>query len=119
MARSVLIVEDDIDLRETLYLLFEASGLQVEAAGSVPDALACFERASIGLILTDDNLKGTLTGWDLAREVSESNKPVPVIAFTGSSNLNQLESSGLFAQVIEKPSDPDTLIEIITTHLKP
>ena len=64
----ILIVEDDIDLREGLSFSFSSDGYVVTESGTKRDGLSKIAKNSYDLILLDCNLPDG-TGFDLCREV--------------------------------------------------
>jgi DNA-binding response OmpR family regulator len=80
--RSVLLVEDDAELAETLERYLSARRLSVTAVGSAEDALRML-RSGLrpGIVILDINLPGR-TGWDLLRDPAyrESGAPPVVVA---------------------------------------
>ncbi|ALM85845.1 response regulator transcription factor [Bordetella sp. N] len=54
----ILIVEDDIEIREALADFLNGKGYSTHQAGSVEEALACLARTSVDLVLLDIMLPG-------------------------------------------------------------
>jgi DNA-binding response OmpR family regulator len=80
--RSILLVEDDAALAETLERYLSAHRLSVTVAGSAEDAASLLSSGMRpGLVILDINLPGR-TGWDLLRDQAylESGSPPVVIA---------------------------------------
>lgn len=65
---SILIVDDDLSLREFLGILLARDGYAVRAAASGEAAMAAVEAAWPDLVLTDLNMPG-MSGLDLLREL--------------------------------------------------
>jgi DNA-binding response OmpR family regulator len=81
--RSILLVEDDPVLAETLERYLSAHRLQVTVVGSTEDAARMLGSGLLpGLVILDINLPGR-TGWDLLRDPAylESGSP-PVVVTT-------------------------------------
>ncbi|MFC4277106.1 response regulator transcription factor [Achromobacter aloeverae] len=64
----ILLVEDDIEIREALADFLAGKGYAVHQAGSVEDALACLAREAVDLVLLDIMLPGQ-DGLDLCRRL--------------------------------------------------
>ncbi|MDB5936236.1 MAG: hybrid sensor histidine kinase/response regulator [Massilia sp.] len=62
---SILLVEDNADMRDMTGEVLRALGYQVEAAGSAEEALALLERSSHNVLITDVGLPG-MSGYQLA-----------------------------------------------------
>jgi DNA-binding NtrC family response regulator len=68
--RTVLIVEDDAELRALIVMLFEDSDLEIVACDSAESALATMllRGRDVVMIFSDVRLPGAMDGPDLARE---------------------------------------------------
>jgi len=68
--RTVLVVEDDTELRALIVLLFEDSELEVVGCEDAEAALATMRRArrDVVMIFRDVRLPGAMDGLDLVRE---------------------------------------------------
>ena len=75
---SVLIIEDDQDLREGLRHNLELEGYKVETAASGPEGLEKATSRDFSLVLLDLMLPG-LPGLEVLKRVRESGKRTPVI----------------------------------------
>jgi signal transduction histidine kinase/CheY-like chemotaxis protein len=81
--RRVLVVEDNVDARESLRLLLLAEGHEVAVAGDGPDALLKLRSFRPQIAFIDVGLPG-MDGYALAREVrSGGDATVVLIALTG------------------------------------
>jgi two-component system response regulator HydG len=86
---SVLLVDDDPDMREAVHVMLERRGLQVEIAESASAALDKLSRSEIDVIVTDVVLgEGSMGGIELCRQAAEKYRDVPVIVVTGHANLD-------------------------------
>jgi DNA-binding response OmpR family regulator len=92
----VLIVEDEEPIQHILVDAFEDGGFAVETAGTGARAVKMLnERGShFRALITDINLPGKLSGWDVARVAREANEHIPVIYMTGDS-ANEWASKGV------------------------
>jgi DNA-binding NtrC family response regulator len=68
--RTILIVEDDVDLRALIVLLFEESDLEIVECDSAESALATMlmRGRDVVMIFADVRLPGAMDGLDLAHE---------------------------------------------------
>lgn len=78
--KKLLIVEDDIDLREGLHFSFSGDGYSVADAGTKREGLREIRKGGYDLVLLDCNLPDG-TGFELCKEVREFSA-VPVIMLT-------------------------------------
>ena len=119
----VLLVEDDADTREALKIWLDGEGLRVSEAGSLPEALASYEREPVDLVISDIGLPGG-DGYALIRAIRERDErdgrpPVLAIALSGfatGSDHEQALRAG-FDEHVTKPVDLTTLLEQITVLL--
>ncbi|MGN6332245.1 MAG: response regulator [Motilibacteraceae bacterium] len=113
MSRTLLVVDDEPDIRELARLSLErVGGFAVHTAGSADEALAAVEQVRPDLVLLDVMMPGTDGPALLARiRRSPGGEDVPVLFLTASVQDHQL--AGLRALdvlgVLSKPFDPMTL----------
>ena len=83
----VFVVEDEPALRFLVEDALTDGGFTVAMAGSGEEAMAMLdaEGAHYRALITDVNLRGRVTGWDVARRARELNDGLPVIYVTGGS----------------------------------
>ncbi len=79
-AKKLLIIEDDTDLREGLYVSFAGDGYEVFEAGNKREGLREIKKGIYALVLLDCNLPDG-SGFDLCREVRQFSA-VPMIMLT-------------------------------------
>jgi two-component system CheB/CheR fusion protein len=85
-AGRILIIEDDVAVRESLQLMLEAEGHQVFATASREAALALVANGAIrpDIVISDYTLSGVTTGTDVAAALHASlASSVPIIILTG------------------------------------
>ena len=85
-SRTILVVEDDPDVRELLTLVLGAEGHQVTAATDGAAGIDLVERGILkpDLVIADFNLPGGADGMQVAARVrAASDRPVPVVILTG------------------------------------
>ncbi|MDV7142705.1 PAS domain S-box protein [Tropicimonas sp. TH_r6] len=81
---TVLLVEDDPEVRQLGRRMIEALGYQVREAYSVASARDCLESgASVDLLLSDVVLPGGESGLDLARSLQRQRPDLPVALISG------------------------------------
>ena len=84
---TVLVVEDEVLLRELLIEPLEEAGFTVLIATNGEEAVAILEREGDGVraLITDVNLGGKVTGWHVGHHARKTNSQIPVIYTTGQS----------------------------------
>ncbi len=107
---TVLIVEDEVLVREVAVIEFEEAGYDVLEAGDGDTAVALLASDTrIDLLFTDIRLPGTLDGWRIAARARELRPSLPVIYATGfSADSMQLVPGGQF---FKKPYRPTAIID--------
>jgi DNA-binding NtrC family response regulator len=81
--RTVLIVEDEILIRMLLADTLLDEGYDVIEAGNVLEAVAILGQRKVDAVVTDVDMPGGLSGFDLARMISDTRMNVPVIVASG------------------------------------
>jgi signal transduction histidine kinase/CheY-like chemotaxis protein len=119
---SVLVIDDDAEVRQLLKTALENQGTSVEAVGDGEAGLAWAGNHHPGLILLDMNLPGS-DGFAILRAMKESpaTKDIPVIAMTGSPDLKTAARARVLAlgaaDFITKPFDLNMLVTEIGLFL--
>lgn len=118
---TVLVVEDDEDVRELIAGLLEGLGYRTLVARNAPDALKLIESTKdkpLDLLLTDIVMPGGMSGIDLAREMRRHRPNVAVLLSTAYAGANaMLESAGETWPVLSKPYRHYELAKIIRALL--
>jgi len=107
---TILVVDDDERLRQTLSLLLRTAGHEVVAAADVPGAETVLRERDVDLIISDVRMPGG-SGLDLLDGVKRLEADTPVILLTAYGNVAsavQAMQRGAFDYVL-KPFDADEL----------
>jgi CheY-like chemotaxis protein len=110
-SKSVLVIEDDAGIRETIELLLEIQGYRVVIADNGRqglDALSKMPRP--GLILLD-LMMPVMNGWEFAEALKHTeyaNAPVVILTACGDQEIN-LKCDG----IIRKPFEVNTLLKTV------
>ena len=112
---TILLVEDNVALREAGQSILEELGYHVLTAGNGIEALAVFRTAAeIALVITDlvmPEMGGEALVLELKR-LSPSCKVLAITGYTTQVGVRTLKAAGFF-DVVHKPFDTDTLARII------
>ena len=117
--KTVLIIDDEPDIRELLEITISRMGLRVEAVGCVTDALQSLANMPIQLCLTDIKLPDG-TGLDIVRHIQQHcpDTAVAVITAFGSTELAvEALKAGAF-DFINKPLAVNQLRNLIKSALR-
>ncbi len=82
MARKILVVDDETDIRAEIVEYIQGKSYEVEAAGDGVEALEKFEAAPADLIITDIRMP-RVDGYEVIRRIRKIDSRVPIIATTG------------------------------------
>ena len=77
----VLVVDDELSMREFLKILLEKEGYSVSVAPEAATALEIVETEDINLVITDIRMPG-MSGLDLLAEIKHRSHDLPVIMIT-------------------------------------
>ncbi|MEL7351683.1 MAG: response regulator [Cyanobacteria bacterium P01_A01_bin.116] len=121
VAKRILIVDDDADIREATQLCLEIMGeWEVLKASNGPDGIAIARSEQPDAILLDMMLPGMdgLTILQRLREYVETQK-IPIIILTAKAQSSEKKTFQdlKVASVITKPYDPLTISDQITSAL--
>ena len=107
----VLIVEDDVFIRQVAEIMVEDIGYATLTASDVAEALAFLEGAqSIDLLITDIRLKSEAGGgYALARQARILRPNLPVLYVTGSGPTEMEGQLVAGAHILQKPYTQDQL----------
>src|ERR1700756_2643380 len=107
---KILLVDDDLSVRESLGRALQREGYEVLLAGSGQEALERLCDTEINLALLDINMPG-LNGWDTLDQMLEINPFLPVIIITAWPDQRSRTSRAL--AVLEKPLALAPLLEFM------
>jgi CheY-like chemotaxis protein len=115
--RTILVVEDNKDVKNVAVSLLEQLGyktIAVESASEALDVLASGQ--TVNLLFTDVALPGQLDGLALARKVTDRYRTIPIVLTTGYTRA--FESDPEFP-VLRKPYQMAALGRLIHQALYP
>lgn len=114
--KNLLLVDDDLSVRDSLANVLLGEGYEVIPAGDGVEALEIAGKQPLDLVLLDLNLPKK-NGWDTFEIMSRQNPRVPVVIITARSNqLFPALASGVGA-LMEKPLDLPKLLQTIRNLL--
>ena len=111
---SILIVDDEESVRDSLYNWFIEDGYDVDCAENAKQALSILESKNFDIILADIKMPG-MDGLEMHRRIRSLNKDSIVIimtAFASVATAVQALKDGAY-DYITKPFDPDDLSHLI------
>ncbi|HVW98440.1 MAG TPA: response regulator [Mucilaginibacter sp.] len=122
MARKILVIEDDKDIRDTIVYILEEEGYDVVSSGD-SKILKRVTEHDPALILMDNWLtewKSDANGQQLSRELKTNPKTqhIPVIIISAVSNIKQIAEEGLADSYLKKPFDMHELTALVKKYAK-
>lgn len=111
---SILIVDDEESVRDSLYNWFIEDGYDVDCAENAKQALSILESKNFDIILADIKMPG-MDGLEMHRRIRSLNKDSIVIIMTAFASVTtavQALKDGAY-DYITKPFDPDDLSHLI------
>ena len=119
MKFTILIIDDEKNIREGLAANFELEEYNVKTAASGEEGLKLIERGDIDLVITDLRMNG-ISGEEVLRKVTAETPGIPVIILTGHGSID----SGVDAMrhgaydFLTKPLNLDQLDMIVKRALE-
>ena len=116
MARkiSILVVDDEVSVRDSLYNWFIEDGYHVECAENAKTALSMLEAGNFDIILSDIKMPG-MDGLEMLRRIKSMRQDSIVIMMTAFGTIDtaiQALKDGAF-DYVTKPFDPDDLTHLV------
>jgi CheY-like chemotaxis protein len=124
LSGPILIVEDDLDIRESLEGFLELHGYEVRAVAHGREALAHLLREPRPSIVLLDMAMPVMDGHRLLafRKESAALREVPVVIISAGMAAMNPRDRALYAAnyevalFLKKPADPQRLLEVIERH---
>ncbi len=116
---SVLIIDDEEEIRESIELLLNSEGLNTETAGSGEEGLRKIEENFFDLVLLDLMLPGK-SGMEVQKDIKRIDPMLPVVIITAIGALETAVTAikeGSF-DYITKPWNNEKLLVIVGNALK-
>jgi CheY-like chemotaxis protein len=127
MSKSILVVDDDIDVIESRKIILEHDNYRVLTATNIDVAWELLEKHPVDLIILDVMINKDSDGFDLAQKIKADSRfsKIPIILATAVNQRTKFKfdpkEDGDFLPVekfMEKPIDPDDLMMVIRGLLK-
>jgi two-component system sensor histidine kinase/response regulator len=110
--KTVLVVDDDEDIRLSLRDLLVDHGYRVLLAANGEEGLACCESASAPDCVVLDLWMPVMDGWQLAKAMTESTfPPIPLVVVTAGEGIWRYPHSA--THVMRKPVRPESLLVLV------
>ena len=115
---TVLIIDDDADLRESIGRLLRSLGIGVQLFASIADFLKSEPPDGPGCLVLDVRLPGQ-SGLDLQRDLGSTNRNLPIIFITGHGDIPMSVEAmkGGAIEFLTKPFRDQDLLDAIQLGL--
>ena len=114
----ILIVDDELIVRDSLQKWFDSEGYDTGAMASGREALTAIQKTQWDLALLDIKMPG-MDGMELQKKLREVDPELTVIIMTGYASVEtavQALKAGAY-DYVTKPIDPDELIHLVNNAL--
>ena len=114
---NILVVEDDLQLRDALCLTLECAGHQVLGAADGPAALRLLEREAFNLVVSDLRMQ-PMDGIELLKAIRSREPHLPVLLMTAFGDVDKAVSAmrAGACDFLLKPFEPNALLEHVARY---
>ena len=118
-SRRILLVEDEIDIRELSARTLARAGYQVDAVAEAQSGWDALQARRYDLLITDNRMAG-LSGSDLILKLRSAHIALPVILASGGIVPEQVAPGSAFQPVtaLPKPFSTDQLLDMVAQVLR-
>jgi len=116
---SILIVDDEFSIRDSLYNWFRKDGYEVTAAANAAEALAAMQDRRYAVVLLDVKMPG-MDGMELQEHIQRIDPQAAVIMITAFASVDtavRALKQGAF-DYLAKPINPDELSHVVLRALE-
>jgi len=116
---KILIVDDELVVRDSLSKWFTSEGYQAKPVGSAREALEVIQHSEFDIALLDIKMPG-MDGMELQARLREADPELSVVIMTGYASVEtavQALKRGAY-DYITKPVDPDELSHLVSKALE-
>jgi CheY-like chemotaxis protein len=123
MAKKILIIDDEPDIRTVIKQVLESEGYTVLTAGGAKEGIAQIQKTSPDLIFLDIQMPDD-SGLAVAAELARSQQAIPFILCTGTVLDNPIQAYELFtvkhlyAGTLKKPFKIEDIVPLVEKGLK-
>jgi CheY-like chemotaxis protein len=117
-AGGILIVEDDVDIRETLAEILADEGYSVASAANGLDAIAYLQSETLPAVILLDLMMPVMSGWEFRAKQQQDPRiaPIPVVVLSGDGNIQAKATSLNAAGFLPKPVDLERLLGMVSHY---
>jgi DNA-binding response OmpR family regulator len=115
----ILVIEDEYPVQGLVEEWLADGGFGAEILSSGEEALTLFKSGlkNYKALVTDVNLKGRLNGWEIARQIRETDPVFPIIYMTGAAGGEWASQGVPNSILLTKPFAPAQLVTAVSQLL--
>ena len=115
----VLIVEDEVSVQVIVEDALKEAGFETAIAPSAEEAVTLLKGKvmTYRALVTDINLRGRMTGWDVAREARQIDPEFPIVYMTGAAADDWASHGVPNSILLVKPFAPAQLVTAVSQLL--
>jgi DNA-binding response OmpR family regulator len=115
LPRTILIADDDLDLRDLVLAILSEPGYTVLTASDGYEALRVLVERSVDLLITDIKMPG-ISGFELARQVKLMRPNLHVIYLSG--RVSEFDREGpIYGTLVPKPIRAGHLLALVEREM--
>ena len=106
MMNTILVVDDEKNIRRTVFMVLEGAGYAVHTAPTAEHGIDLLAQEEIDLLILDVRLPG-MSGLDLLEQIRKRGKStpqIPVIVISGHASLEEAVEAGFEPEFVEQVS---------------
>jgi DNA-binding NtrC family response regulator len=115
--QTVLLLDDDLTVRESLQRVLRAAQLEVIATAGGDEALKYLLKPEVALVITDLRM-APIDGWDFLFHCRIGRPSLPVFVVSGVPLQSCGGADRLATAYFQKPVNLDTLLEAVQSRLQ-
>lgn len=118
VAKSILIIEDDVSIRELLVELLESEGYKVFSAENGLEALSILNKGTKLNLIIVDLMMPVMDGYAFRKEQlkNDSWSNIPTIVMSAESNAKEKLKSYNVTAFFSKPIELETILQMIKKY---
>ena len=115
----ILIVEDDASLQPIIEEALTEAGFEKAIAASAEEAIILLKGKATNYkaLVTDINLKGRMTGWEVAKQARQIEANFPIVYMSGAAGADWTSHGVPNSIMLEKPFAPAQLVTAVSQLL--
>ncbi|MFO7941563.1 MAG: response regulator [Bacillota bacterium] len=118
MSKTVLVVDDDVDVQEVVGISLRGAGYRVLTAGDGEEALEILSNDTADVVILDVMMAQPDEGFYVAQKIKSSDRPIPIVMLTSVAQATGWdyeidEEMVPVERFLEKPIKPETLLRTV------